>query len=78
MTSAMKAARAESGMERNTAAVARMLPRKTRIITPGQHQADGALVDQVFDGAAHEHRLVEHDLGDQLLGHVEQVRTRLA
>ena len=32
--SAMNAASAESGTERNTATVARMLPRKTRIITP--------------------------------------------
>ena len=69
----MKAASADSGIERNTATVARMLPRKTRIITPGQHQADGAFVDQVLDGGAHEHRLVEHHLGHQLLGHVEQL-----
>ena len=32
--SAMKAARAERGMERKTATVARRLPRKTRIMTP--------------------------------------------
>ena len=32
--SAMNAASAESGMDRNTATVALMLPRKTKIITP--------------------------------------------
>ena len=51
----MKAASAESGMERNTAAVARMLPRKIRIISPGQHQADGAFMHQVINGRFDKH-----------------------
>ncbi len=38
--SAMKAASADSGIDRNTAAVARMLPRNTRIIDSREHQAD--------------------------------------
>ena len=58
----MKAARAESGMDRNTATVARMLPEEHQDHQPGEHQADGALMHQGLDGRAHKHRLVKHDL----------------
>ena len=74
--SAMNVARADSGIERNTRHVARMLPRKTRIISAGQNQTDGAFVEQVLDGVADEHRLVENHLRDQLLRHIEQTATR--
>ena len=44
----------------------------------GQEQADGAFVQQRFDGRLDEHRLIEHHLGDQALGHVEQMLERFA
>ena len=59
----MKVASAESGIEKKTATVARMLPRKTRIMSDGEEQADGAFVQQGLDGRLHEHRLVEDHLG---------------
>ncbi len=39
----------------------------------GQHQADGAFVDQIFNGVAHEDGLVKDHFGHELLGHIEQV-----
>ena len=33
----------------------------------GEHESDRAFVDKVIDGIAHEDRLVEDDLGDELL-----------
>ena len=69
----MNAASAESGIEKNTATVARMLPRKIRIMMRGQEQADGAFVQQGLDGGLDENGLVEDDLRDQFFGNVEQV-----
>ena len=40
---------------------------------PGQDQADGAFVEQVLDGGLDEDRLVEDDVGDERLRHVEQL-----
>ena len=56
----MNAASAESGIEKKTATVARMLPRKIRIMMRGEEQADAAFVQQRLDGRLDENRLVEH------------------
>ena len=58
----MKVASAESGMEKKTATVARMLPRKTRIITDVRNSPMRALVQQRLDRRLHELRLVEDDI----------------
>ena len=71
--SAMNAASADSGIEKNTATVARMLPRKIRIIMRRQQQTDGAFVQQRLDRRLDEQRLIEHHLRHQFLGHIEQV-----
>ena len=58
--SAMNAASAESGIEKNTATVARMLPRKTRIISEVRNSPMRAFVQQRLDRRLHEYRLIEH------------------
>ena len=63
-------------MEKNTATVARMLPRKIRIMSDVKKQPDRAFVQQRLDRGLHEDRLIEDHLGDQFLGHVEQVLQR--
>ena len=47
----------ESGMERNTAAVARKLPRKIRIMTAGEKQSDAAFAQHRGDSLLHEKRI---------------------
>ena len=58
----MNAASAESGMEKNTATVARMLPRKTRIMIDVSNRPMRAFVQQRLDRGLHEDRLVEDHL----------------
>ena len=53
--SAMNAASAESGIEKNTATVARMLPRKIRIMSEVRNRPMRAFVQQRLDGGLHEH-----------------------
>ena len=57
---AMKAASAESGMEKNTATVARMLPEKNQNHDGGQQQSDAALMQQRLNGRFDKYRLVEY------------------
>ena len=68
-----KAASAESGIERKTAAVARMLPRNSRIINPVSTKSNRAFVQQILDRLLHEDGLIEHHLGDKLLGNISQI-----
>ena len=75
--SAMNAASAESGIEKNTATVARMLPRKIRIITEVSNRPMAPSCKQRFDGGLHEHRLIEHHFGDQLFRNIDQLAERL-
>src|SRR5713226_1313549 len=39
----------------------------------GQHQADGALAEQIGDSSFDEERLVKHNASDELLGNVNKV-----
>ncbi len=52
--SAMNVASADSGTERNTASVARMLPRNTRIITPVSTSPIAPSCSEVLDGGLDE------------------------
>ena len=74
--SAMKAASADSGMERNTATVARMLPRNSKIIRPVRTRPIAPSCKQVLNGLFHEDRLVEDHLGHQLFGNIQQMGDR--
>ena len=49
-------------MEKNTATVARMLPRKIRIISEVRNSPMRAFVQQRLDGGLDELRLIEDDL----------------
>ena len=52
----------ESGIERKTAAVARKLPRKIKIITAVKNESDAALAQHRGNGFLHEYRLIENDV----------------
>ena len=67
----------ESGMERKTAAVARMLPRNSRIITAGEEQSDAAFAQNGGNGLLHEKRLVENDVSMHLRRNITQRGDRL-
>ena len=58
----MNVASAESGIEKNTATVARMLPRKTRIMSEVSNRPMRAFVQQRLDRGLHEQRLIEDHL----------------
>ena len=66
-------ASAEIGMDKSTAKVARMLPRKIRIMRRGEHQPDHAFMEHGIQGLFYENRLVEDDAGLQLLGKIEEI-----
>ena len=56
-----------------TEIVPRTLPRKTRIITRGQHQANAALAAARSRRRFSQRRLIEDHARDQRLGNVEQM-----
>ena len=60
--SAMNAASAESGIEKNTATVARMLPRKTRIMIEVRNSPMAPSCSSVSMAVFTKTRLVEHHL----------------
>ena len=66
--SAMKAASAESGIEKNTATVARMLPRNTRIMTDVRKSPMAPSCSSVSMAVLTKTRLIEYHAGDQCLG----------
>ena len=62
----------ESGMERNTATVARGLPRKIKIINPVSTRPMLPSLMHGGDGLLHEERLIEYDVGLQLRRNIAQ------
>ena len=72
---AMKAASADSGIDRKTAAVARMLPRNSRTMNPVSTRPIAPSCSRFSIATLHEHGLIEDDLGDKLLGNVDQIAT---
>ena len=69
----MNAASADSGIDRNTADGRAQAAEEDQDHEAGQDQTDAALVEQRLDRALDEQRLVEHDVGLQLLRHVDQL-----
>ena len=67
MYSAMNAVSADSGIDRKTPAVARALPEEHQHHQRRQQQSDAAFAQQRFDRPFDEERLIEHDLGHELL-----------
>ena len=62
----------ESGIERNTATVARKLPRKIKIMAAGEEHSDAAFAQHRGNGLLDEHRLIEDHVRLQLRGNVAQ------
>ena len=71
--SRMTAVRAERGIEKNTASVARMLPRNTRIMMEVRNSPIAPSCTSVSMAVFDEHRLIEDHLRHQVLRNVEQV-----
>ena len=67
----------ESGMERKTAAVARTLPRKIKIITAVRKNSDAAFAHHRRNSFLHEYGLVENNVGFELRGNIAKVLNRL-
>jgi len=57
---ARNVASADSGIDKQTAIVARKLPKKQQHHHRGQNQTDSAFVQQRFDRSLDEQRLIEH------------------
>ena len=74
--SAMNAASADSGIDRNTADSRAKAPEEDQDHERGQHEADPALVEQRLDRALHEQRLVEHDVRSSCDGTSTSLPTR--
>ena len=73
MQRAMNAASADSGIDKNTATVARKLPRNTRIMSAVRAGRCAPSCSSVSIAFFTNTRLIEHDVGDQLLRHVDQL-----
>ncbi len=71
--STMNVASTESGIEKKTATVARMLPRKIRIITPVSNSPNAAFVQQRGDRRLYELRLIENNVTLQCRRNIEQM-----
>ena len=71
-------ARAESGIDKKTAVVARKLPRNIRIIRLVRNSPIKPSCSRGSNGFFHEGRLVEDDRCHQLLGDIEQMADHVA
>ena len=71
----MNVASAESGIDKNTATVARKLPRNSRIISEVSSSPSAPSWSSVLIAFLTNMRLIEDDVRLEVLGHVEQFAT---
>ena len=64
---------ADSGIDSNTANVARGLPRNNRIISPVSSKSDAAFLNQILERCFHENGLVKHHRRPQRGRNVDQM-----